>query len=778
MVIYCTNPTCRTLATQPVGRCQTCQTPLPYRFLLAISDSPLELADQSLVADRYRVWQHPIWLDTKPEEAIPALDQIPPRALPYLRLSDRVQHTPRPYAYLKPEDSGLATPVLLLDAAPLAMTTDWGDRIEVALLPTLKASWPKATALRQIHWLRQIAALWPALGPEKVSATLLAPNSLRVDGALLRLAKLVPNETYPEAISLASLGQHWKKHWVPQAQPEIQSYLTWLAKALIAGDFSQSRALELELEAAAQTLAQGLTVAVDWNANTDQGPSRDRNEDACYPQASLQQRQLSGEGGGADPALPLLVVCDGIGGHEQGNVASQTAIQIMVDALRPLAQEANLGPSTVAQRLKQAVIAANNAISSRNNDEHRSARARMGTTVVAALVHFPYVSIAHIGDSRAYRISPQTCYQVTLDDDVASREAHLGYALYPEATQMPGGGALVQALGINDSGYLYPNVQHLLLDDAMVLLLCSDGLSDYDRVETLWPYTVRSLVGNADPLTPVIQALIQQANRLNGHDNVTVGLMRVVPQVQTCPTLPPQRLSSEPPPQTAADSAAASLPTTALPKSTQVAAASPSVPKRRPWAPLLGGVAIGLAMLAGAAWAYGRWQPRPLALQPLSQRWPTSLTGDPLWPLAQVLSVDVLPNSFWQTQVSNWPDLLPDLLALAPSPSLDQPAPTPVIPTGSILRVVSRETLADQTQWVRLQVCSIPAGDSLAAAPAESDQPPAEPPSADDTAPSPLGQQLASPGAEGWVLSHYLVGAATFLNAVAPDQIGGCLATP
>ncbi|NJL46112.1 MAG: protein-serine/threonine phosphatase, partial [Leptolyngbyaceae cyanobacterium SM2_3_12] len=118
----------------------------------------------------------------------------------------------------------------------------------------------------------------------------------------------------------------------------------------------------------------------------------------------------------------------------------------------------------------------------------------MGTTVVVALVHFPYLSIAHLGDSRAYRISAQTCYQITLDDDVASREAHLGYALYQEAIQIPSSGALIQALGISDSGYLYPNVQHLLLDHPSVLLLCSDGLSDYDRVELLWRHTVGPLV--------------------------------------------------------------------------------------------------------------------------------------------------------------------------------------------------------------------------------------------------------------------------------------------
>ncbi|NJL49250.1 MAG: serine/threonine-protein phosphatase [Leptolyngbyaceae cyanobacterium SM2_5_2] len=470
--------------------------------------------------------------------------------------------------------------------------------------------------------------------------------------------------------------------------------------------------------------------------------------------------------------MPLLLVCDGIGGHEQGNVASQTAIKLLLEELQPLAQQPDLSPTVVAQRLKQAIILANNAISSRNNDEQRSARARMGTTVVVALVHFPYVSIAHLGDSRAYRVSARTCYQITLDDDVASREAHLGYALYQEAAHMPGGGALIQALGINDSGYLYPTVQCLCVDDPSLLLLCSDGLSDYDRVDALWPYTARTLVGNSMALAPVAQQLIQQANRLNGHDNVTVGLMRFLAQAATLPTLPAQRLRPQaetvtPPSEARTELSAVPLGTTML--------AQPR--PRRPWGRWLGGTAAALLMLAGAGWVYWQRQLQPAAITPVVGTWPLAdLSGQPLQLLALALTTDISVGSFWQVGAVTPSRPLTTVLRLAPSPTLAanteegvaSASVDPVLPTGSIVKVVSRQTLADQTDWVRLQVCSIPSGRSLAEVPTEFSS------TAGGFPPASLTQQLTQPGDEGWVRRYHLYGAATVLDTVTPTQAGGC----
>lgn len=725
---------------------------------------------------------------------------MPASVLNYLKLIALTQHIPRPYAYLTPEQSGLSTTVLLLDVAPISVRITYpaaksegssldssqGGQVEAAFLPILAQVWTHGSALQQLNWLRQVANLWPVLATERVAATLLELDKLRADGALLRLTTLVADDASP---SLAQLGQRWHA-LVATAQPPVRPYLGWLVNALKDGHIASAKDLLAELEGAIQTLGQGLLVTVEWMADTDQGPTRDRNEDACYPEKDLRQQRLSGRAEGGEPP-PLLLVCDGIGGHEQGNVASQTAIQLLQQELEPLTQQPHLPPAAIAQRLRQAIILANDAIAARNNDERRSARARMGTTVVVALVHFPYVSIAHVGDSRAYRVSPRTCYQITLDDDVASREAQMGYALYSEAVQLPSGGALIQALGISDSDLLYPTVQHLLLDDRVVLLLCSDGLSDYDRVEALAPHLLAPLANAPGPINPAVEALIQQANRLNGHDNVTVGLMRFIPQLGALPTLPSGSLrQANTTPDFDSGAVPASLPKT-VPPSTQAVAPATQAEVRparsgMAWGPFFGGIAVVLAILGAVALAWSRRPQTPAALQPLQSSWSAALAGQPLPVTALAATVDVRVGSYWQSQQASAtiPGLEPGGLLLRSQPktpanaelaapgapeAVPEAAPEAAVATGSVLRVVSRQTNADDVDWVQLRVCSIPSGTSLEQRPQETNQPPV--PAAEPN----LSQRLLAPGDQGWVQSSQLYRAATFLELVTPAQSGRCL---
>lgn len=790
-MIQCSNPSCRSVSTPPASRCKVCQTPLLYRFLLAVSDGPLTARSGTLIAGRFLAWGdsqkrpqggHQLWLDTRPDTPTPPLDKLPAAVLAYQKLFHLAQHVPRPYAYLTSEQTGLTSTVLLLEGAAIGMRShpqaanDKGQlseqsKVEAAILPSLSQRWAEGSPLQQLNWLRQVAVLWPTLIEEQVAATLLDLDDLRVDGALLRLTRLVTDAPSP---TLAQLGQQWQPLG-STAQPTVRAYLGWLSKALKHGRLTSAQDLVAELEGAIQTLAQGLLVTVDWAADTDQGPTRDRNEDACYPENDPRQQRLPCPADRVD-TLPLLLVCDGIGGHEQGSVASQTAIKLLQQELEPLTQQAYPSPGAIAQRLKQALISANDAISARNNDEHRSARARMGTTVVVALVHFPYVSIAHIGDSRAYRISPHTCYQMTVDDDVASREAQMGYALYSEAVQLPSGGALIQALGISDSHLLYPSVQHLLLDDPAVLLLCSDGLSDYDRVEALAPHLIAPLTTAPKPLSPAVATLIEQANRLNGHDNVTVGLMRFIPQPRPLPTLPADSLRQADNVIPSAPSAVNLAEEPAAPSATRlVAPAQPAdlapapAPSGFPWAALLGGMGVVLAVVAGVGLAVSRSAAEPVALQPLATRWPIpALAGRPLPETALAAIVEVQVGSFWQSAPGAAGN--GELLRLSPQPALSSaPGDPPVVATGSVLRVVSRQTTADNGDWVRLRVCSIPSGESLEQQPQETNQ---DPPAL-STAPA-LGQRLLAPGEEGWVQTRQLYGAAAFLELVTPTQGGRC----
>ena len=740
----------------------------------------MNLSPGSLVASRYWVWSAEIWVDTRPEDPVVPLEILPRFVVPYLRLSTLPQYMARPFTVISPEYDNISDPVLLLDAAPIgSRLTDSGE-VEPFLLPPLQGAWAEGSALQQLNWLRQIAELWPPLAHQGVASTLLSIDTIRVDHALIRLSRLTLDAQSDQAPTLMALGEQWQP-LIAQAKPEIQPYLSWLIMALAKQEMASAEGLAAELDQAVRTLAKGLSLEVDWVADTDQGPERPRNEDACYPEGQLHQVQLVGHGG---QELPMLLVCDGIGGHEQGNIASQTAIKVLLEELQPLADQPDPGPQMVGERLHRALARANDAISDRNNDEKRSARARMGTTVVLGLVHFPYVSIAHIGDSRAYRITDSTCYQVTLDDDIASRETRLGYTLYPEALQIPNSGALIQALGISDSAQLYPTVHHVLIDDPAILLLCSDGLSDYDRVEMLWRHDLSPLVQHRQDLPSAGQGLIQQANRLNGHDNVTVGLLRFTPKPSAYSTLPAEALH-----RSTADSLAA----TAAPKKTQLVASADQSPQpetvlpssakfRFPWPLLLGSAAL-VALAAGvASWRYSLRQPQTRAITPLAALLAAVKTqGDSLdmmsWAVAEAVNV----GSLWQAGTPT-PVRRSQLLELSPSPTAGSQSasreesavasttPAPVlVPTGSILKVVSRQTAADETIWIRLQVCSIPSGASL-------DQPPRE---TDGTVPSvenepDLSRRLSSPGQSGWVLERELYRSATLLPRPTEIQRGNC----
>ncbi|MEO1467333.1 MAG: protein-serine/threonine phosphatase, partial [Cyanobacteria bacterium J06633_1] len=118
-----------------------------------------------------------------------------------------------------------------------------------------------------------------------------------------------------------------------------------------------------------------------------------------------------------------------------------------------------------------------------------------------------------------------SCHQMTVDDDLASREVRLGYALYRDSLQYPSAGALIQALGMRDSAALHPNLQRHIIDDECVFLLCTDGLSDFDRIEQQWRHNVLPLLAGKQDIASAVKELITLANEKNGHDNVTVALV-------------------------------------------------------------------------------------------------------------------------------------------------------------------------------------------------------------------------------------------------------------
>ncbi|MEH2045121.1 protein phosphatase 2C domain-containing protein [Nostoc sp.] len=513
--LYCPNENCQ--AANPLTHkfCQRCSTPLPKNYLWAVVDSPSVGSPGEILADRYLILDKFVLLDTKPGllALTPELDNLQPLKA-YLRLIPYRLHVPQVYGVLFVADGSSHREILLLEKPPLLVD----DTIQqVHLGSELTTAWRDATSMRQLNWLWQIAHLWQPLVSEGVASSLLDSYVLRVEGSLVRLLELrFDSTTSPE---LPQLGEFWQQ-LVSTTKPAITEFVDRVSLALIQGEINSTDQLVEVLDRGLAGLGRSQTPTIQIITKTDTGPSRQRNEDACSPPSGTLVSK---------PPQPtaLAIVCDGIGGHEGGNVASNLAIETIQQQVQQLTKVPydHIDPAMLLNDLDKAVAMANDKISQRNDSENRQGRQRMGTTLVMALPVAHEMYITHVGDSRAYWITRHGCYQVTLDDDVASREVRLGYAIYREAVQQSAAGSLVQALGMGSSTSLHPTSGRFMLDEDAVFLLTSDGLSDFDRVEEYWETEILPiLVGEANIAT-VADRLVEIANTKNGHDNVTVALV-------------------------------------------------------------------------------------------------------------------------------------------------------------------------------------------------------------------------------------------------------------
>jgi protein phosphatase len=518
VTLCCPNEYCQSANPLTHKFCQQCSTPLPKRYLWAVGSDFSHCQPGSVLSDagaRYLVIDKSILLDIKPGllPEIPELDDLG-KIRPYLKLITYRLHTPQVYGVLNLSDGQTKTEILLLENPPLIV--DAGIT-QVNLCISLNDCWSQASSMRQIHWLWQLANLWQPLALEGVASSLLDSSILRVEGVIIRLLELRFDDK--NSPTLCQLGEFWQQ-LLPTTKPNIAPFVQQVCDWLIKGEINSSSQLIKILDQGLSQLAKSQTTTIKIYTKTDPGPSRPRNEDACYPAGDTLITKPPQEN-------TLAIVCDGIGGHEGGNVASNLAIETIYKQVKELTSVPtdNIDPSLLLSDLERAVATANDKISQRNDNEHRQGRQRMGTTIVMALPIAHEIYIAHVGDSRAYWITHHGCHQVTLDDDVASREVRLGYALYREALEHRGSGSLVQALGMGKSTSLHPTSQRFIVDEDAVFLLTSDGLSDFDRVEESWETEILPLLSGKTSIEDVAQRLIEIANTKNGHDNATIALV-------------------------------------------------------------------------------------------------------------------------------------------------------------------------------------------------------------------------------------------------------------
>lgn len=581
--IQCPNLACRHPENAWGQRlCDRCQTPLVYSYLWAIASSH---SAGTILDRRYVVMAPQIWLDTKPAE--PAdLPNLPDLVLPYLRLHNLRLHLPELRGFFQAD--GRSIP--LLTNVPI---DDTGK-----LYPALGALWPQTTPVRQLAWFWQMLMLWEPLSEQGVASSLLAAENLRVEGWRVRLRELHLDQAPPTLKDLAAL---WLR-WISPTKSPLVPALQQLCQDMQAGETIQAIALRLNallLQQSAQ-----LPIRLKTASATTSGTIRTLNEDACYPPVNE-----SGD------LAELAIVCDGIGGHAGGEVASQLAVRSLYLQIRALVADAlvqaePLPPTVIMQQLEAIVRVVNNLIASQNDAHGRADRQRMGTTLVMALqlpqatatganAHELY--LVHTGDSRAYWLTPRYCHLLTVDDDLAGREVRMGRSLYAQAQQRSDGGALTQALGTREADWLRPTVQRLILDEDGVLLLCSDGVSDGGLIEQNWEDLTRQVLKGKATLAAVAQSWIELANEKNGSDNATAVLMHCQLSTAETPLFEPIALPL--PSQDMTEASKALLYGESIESPTPVSVA----PAARPislWAVRFGLAVLMLVMGAGgiAAW--------------------------------------------------------------------------------------------------------------------------------------------------------------------------------
>ena len=485
---------------------------------------------------------------------------LPTHALPYLILERYTPTVPRIYDAWQKQDRGV---VLLPDRSHWQLITElWSQQ----KLPLLQIVW----------FLDEMAKLWLPLQRISCAQSLLVKENLRIDEdqafCLQQLYMDLDN-----APTLRDLGRIWQLCLAESHLDNIAN-LNLLLERTIAGEIVDIEQLRLELhnlgldeseveiesldvdetylddsippaEFASDDFDSEAEVFFDeaeedmmyssefdeqatamipmqlkeliYASCTDIGMQRDHNEDFFGVKTTIEKVENNTEDN--LHVRGLYIVCDGMGGHAAGEVASAMA----VESLQKYFQTHWQSELPDRQTIEAGVLLANKALYQTNLNNSRSGSGRMGTTLVMALVQDTQLAIAHVGDSRIYRLSrKQGLEQLTLDHEVGQREVNRG--VEPDiAYGRPDAYQLTQALGPRENKCVRPDIQFLEITEDCLILLCSDGLADNNFIEDSWQQHLEPLIATDADLQNGLFKLVDLANKHNGHDNITAVLLRI-----------------------------------------------------------------------------------------------------------------------------------------------------------------------------------------------------------------------------------------------------------
>ena len=252
---------------------------------------------------------------------------------------------------------------------------------------------------------------------------------------------------------------------------------------------------------------------IEVGARSDVGRLRSNNEDSYR----------------LEPALQLFVLSDGMGGEAHGEVASQMAAEVVAthcleaanNRAAPFFGEPRLDLSEKTNRLASAVQLANRKIHelAQSSPEYRG----MGATILAVWLEGPQMSLVHVGDSRAYLLRAGSLEQLTADHSLVAEQVRRGLITPQQADTSAMQSVLIRALGTREEVEVDADEQVLLEGDT--LLLCSDGLNRMVTDPEIASTLLTSLNAQAGA-----DRLVELANDYGGEDNITVIVLRVLPE--------------------------------------------------------------------------------------------------------------------------------------------------------------------------------------------------------------------------------------------------------
>ncbi len=243
---------------------------------------------------------------------------------------------------------------------------------------------------------------------------------------------------------------------------------------------------------------------------TDTGKVREHNEDSIY----------------WDGDIGLFVLADGMGGYKAGEVASGIAVKTIANLVHEAFAGQELEGLDKNTGLHRPSIILRDAIARANKIIHQTSKSQsqcegMGTTVVSALFHDNRVALAHVGDSRMYRLRKETFEQLTMDHSLLQELVDRGFYSPEEAQRATNKNYVTRALGVEPT--VDVEVHEYPVEPGDWLVLCSDGLTDMVEDEDIH-LTISTFGGNLDT---VARQLVQLANDSGGRDNISVVLVQV-----------------------------------------------------------------------------------------------------------------------------------------------------------------------------------------------------------------------------------------------------------